>query len=104
MDICWTSKKDRQKSQNLNNDTSYRLLVTIAQCLISTEKYAVAGIILNYNEDELPQRHGQIKAAFRALTKNLNLPPYISDDDFGNCDDDVDVRKKLYVFVIRYQK
>ena len=32
-------QRDRQDSQNLNNDTFHRPPVTIAQCIIGTEKY-----------------------------------------------------------------
>ena len=37
-------QSDRQNSQNLNNDTFYRPLVTSAQCIIRTEKYPDSGI------------------------------------------------------------
>ena len=43
---------ERQQSQNLNNDTFYRLPVVSAQCVIGTEKYPNAGILLNYDDDD----------------------------------------------------
>ena len=39
-------QQDRQDSQNLNNDTFYRLPVVSAQCVIGTEKYPDAGIVI----------------------------------------------------------
>ena len=44
-----------QDSQNLNNDTFCRLPVTSAQCVIRTEGYPDAGILLNYDDDEYIQ-------------------------------------------------
>ena len=71
-------QNDRQNDQNLNNDTFYRPLVTSAQCIIGTEKYPDSGILLNYNDDDYSQGYGQIKEAFKALTK-VNFQPYISE-------------------------
>ena len=51
--------------------------------------------------------HGyhQIKEAFKALTKDEILQPYISDDNFRNSNAAaIDVGYNLYVFDIRYQK
>ena len=45
-------QRDRQDSQNLNNDTFYRPPVTSAQCIIGREKYPDAGILLNYIDDD----------------------------------------------------
>ena len=45
-------QRDRQDSQNLNNDTFFRLPATSVQCLNETEKYLDAGILLNYDVDE----------------------------------------------------
>ena len=67
--------------QNLYNDVFSRLPVTSAQCIIGTEKYPDAGMVLNYNDDS-SQDYAQIEGAFRALTKDDILQPYISDDDF----------------------
>ena len=41
-----------------------------------------AAIIQNYNDDDYSQVYSQIKEAFRVLTKNDILQPYISDDNF----------------------
>ena len=38
-------QKDRQGSQNLNNDTFCRLPAVSAQCVVGTEKYPNAGIL-----------------------------------------------------------
>ena len=65
----------RQDSQNFNNDTSYKPPVTSAQCIIGTEKYPDNSIILNYDDDDYIQGYGQIKEAFRVLTKNHILKP-----------------------------
>ena len=54
----------RQDSQNLNNDTFYRPLVSSAQCIIGTEKYPDSGILLNYNDDDYSQRYAQTKKLF----------------------------------------
>ena len=74
-------QKDRQDSQNLNNDTFCRLPVVSAQCFIGTEKYPGVGILLNYIDDDYSEGYGQIKEAFRALTKDDILQPYNSDDN-----------------------
>ena len=63
-------QNDRQHDQNLNNDTFRRLPVTSAQCIIETERYTDSAILLNYNDDDYSQGYGQIKEAFRALTKD----------------------------------
>ena len=89
----------------MNNDTFCRLPVVSAQCIIGTEKYPDAGILLNYDDDDYTQGFSQIKEAFRALTKDDILEPYITDDNFrtSNVRAD-DVGYNLYVFDIRYQK
>ena len=97
-------QSDRQNDQNLNNDTFYRPLVTSAQCIIGTEKYPDSGILLNYNDDNYSQGYGQIKEAFKALTKDNLLQPYISDADFRSSTNDNIIGYILYVFDIRYQK
>ena len=48
-------QRDRQDSQNFNNDTFCRLPVTCAQCFIGTEKQPDAGILLNYDDDDYSQ-------------------------------------------------
>ena len=72
----------RQNDQDLNNDTFYRPLVTSAQCIIGTEKYPDGGFLFDYNDDDYSQGHGQIKEAFKALSKDNILQPYISEHDF----------------------
>ena len=98
-------QRDRQDSQNLNNDTFCRLPVASAQCIIGTEKYPDAGILLNYDDDDYSQGYHQFKEAFKALTKNEILQPYISDDNFRTSNAAAnDVGYNLYVFDKRYQK
>ena len=81
--IVTVQQRDRQHSQNFNNDTIYRPPVTTAQCKIGTEKNPDSGIILDYDGDDYSRGYGQIKEAFKALTKDHILQPYISDNDFG---------------------
>ena len=103
--IIGFQQRDRQDSQNLNNDTFCRLPVVSAQCIIGTEKYPDAGIVLNYEDDDYSQGYRQIKEAFRALTKDDILQPYISEADFRRSNAAVnDIGYNLYVFDIRYQK
>ena len=97
-------QNDRQNDQNLNNDTFYRPLVTSAQCIVGTEKYPDSGILLNYNDDNYSQGYGQIKQAFKALTKDDLLQPYISDADFRLSNNGDNIGYNIYVFDIRYQK
>ena len=68
-------QRDRQDSQNLNNDTFYRPPVTSAHCLLGTEKKPGSGILINYNDDDYSQGYGQIKESFRALTKDDIFKP-----------------------------
>ena len=105
----WTiigfQQQDRQDSQNLNNDNFCRLPVVSAQYVISTEKYPDAGILLNYDDDDYAQGYHQIKQAFKAVTKDDILQPYISQEDFRSSNAAAnDVGYNLYVFDIRYQK
>ena len=97
-------RNDRQNNQNLNNDTFYRPLVTSAQCIIGTEKYPDSGISLNYNDDDYSQGYGQIKEAFKSLTKDNLLQPYISDNDCRSSNDGDNIGYNMYAFDIRYQK
>ena len=97
-------QNDRQNDQNLNNDTFYRPLVTSAQCIIGTEKYPDCGILLNYNDDDYSQGYGQFKEAFKALTKDNLLQPYISDADFRSSNNGDNIAYNIYAFDIRYQK
>ena len=75
-------QRNRQDSQNLNNDTFCRLPVVSAQCIIGTEKYPDAGILLSYDDDDYSQGYHQTKEAFRALVKDNILQPYLSEADF----------------------
>ena len=102
--IIGFQQQDRQNSQNENNDTFYRPPVTSAQCIIGTEKYPDSSILLNYDDDDYNQGYGQIKEAFRALTKDDILQPYISDRDFRSSNNNNDIGYNLYVFDIRYRK
>ena len=103
--IIGFQQQDRENSQNLNNDTFCRLPVVSAQCIIGTEKYPDAGIVLNYNDDEYSQGYHQIKEVFKALSKDDILQPYISEEDFRTSNYAAkDVGYNLYVFDIRYQK
>ena len=97
-------QNDRQNNQSLNNDTFYRPLVTSAQCIIGTEKYPDIGILLNYNNDNYSQGYGQIKEAFKALTKDNLLQQYISEHDFRSSNDGNNIGYNIYAFDIRYQK
>ena len=97
-------QSDRQNDQNLNNDTFYRPPVTSAQCIIGTEKYPDSGILLNYNDDDYSQGYGQIEEAFKALTKDNILQPYMSEHDFRSSNDGNNIGYNIYAFDIRYQK
>ena len=72
--------------------------------MISTEKYPNSGILLNYDVDDFSQGYAQIKEAFRALTKDDFLQPYISDNDFRSSNNGDDLGYTLYVFDIGYPK
>ena len=97
-------QSDRQNDLNLNNDTFYRPPVTSAQCIIGTEKYPDNGILLNYNDDDYSQGYGQIKEAFKALTKDNLLQPYISEHDFRSSNGGDIIGYNIYAFDLRYQK
>ena len=97
-------QNDRQHDQNINNDTYVRLPVISAQVVIGTEKFPDSDILLNYNDDDYSQGYGQIKEAFRALTKDNMLQPYISEDDFRSSNEGNNVGYKIHAFGIRYQK
>ena len=95
---------ERQNDRNLNNDIFYRMPVTSAQCIIGTEKYPVNSILLNYDDDDYSQGYGQIKEAFKALTKDDILQPYLTDDDYRSSNDGDNIGYNIHVFDIRYQK
>ena len=97
-------QNDRQHDQNLNNDTFVRLPVISAQVVIGTERYPDSGILLNYDDDDYSQGYGQIREAFRALTKDDILKPYITDDDFRSSNEGNNIGYNIYAFDIRYQK
>ena len=98
-------QRDRQNSQNLNKDTFCRLPFIRAHCIIGTEKYPDAGILLNEDDDDYIQGYHQIKEALKALTKDNILQPSISDDDFRSSNAKADDNGyNFYVFAIRYQK
>ena len=97
-------QNDRQHGQKLNNDTFVRLPVISAQVVIGTERYPDNSILLNYEDDDYSQGYGQIKEAFKALTKDNILQPHISNHDFKSSNDDNDIGYNIYAFDIRYQK
>ena len=95
---------NRQNDPNLNNDTFYRMPVTSTQVVIGTEKYPDTAILLNYNDDNFSQGSGQIKVAFKALSKGDILQPYISENDFRSSNDGNNIGFIIHVFDIKYQK
>ena len=97
-------QNDRQHDQILNNDTFVRLPVISAQVVIGTERYPDSAILLNYEDDDYRQGYGQIKEAFRALTKDDILQPYITEDDFRSSNEGNNIGYNIYAFDIRYQK
>ena len=97
-------QNDRQHGQNIKNDTFVRLPVISAQVVIGSERYPDSGVLLNYEDDYYSQGYGQIKEAFKALTKDDILQPYISDHDFKSSNDGNDIGYNIYAFDIRYQK
>ena len=78
--------------------------VTSCQCIIGTSKNPDSGILLNYNDDDCSQGSGQLKEAFRALTKDNILQPYISEPDFRSSNDGDNIGFIFDAFDIRYQK
>ena len=95
---------DRQHDQTLKSDTFYKMPVSSCQCIIGTEKYPNNATLLNYDDDDYCQGYGQIKEAFRALTKDNILQPYISEDDFRSDNNCNNIGYNIHVFDIRYQK
>ena len=59
---------------------------------------------MNYDDDDYNQGYGLIKEAFKALTKDDILEPYVSEHDFRTSNDGSNIGYNLYVFDIRYQK
>ena len=78
--------------------------VTSRQFIVGTEKYPDSANLLNYNDDVYSQGYGQIKEAFRALTKDKILQPYISEDDFRLSNDGANTGSIIHAFDIGYQK
>ena len=72
-------QNDRQHDQNSNNDSFVRLPVISAQVVIGTERSLDSSILLNYDDDDYSQGYGQLKEAFKALTKDDILKPNITD-------------------------
>ena len=97
-------QNDRQHDQSLNNDTFVRLPVISAQVVIGTERYPDSGILLHYDDDDYAQGYGQIKEAFKSLTKDDILQPYKSEDDFRSSNEGDNIGYNIYAFDIRYQK
>ena len=97
-------QNDRQHDQSLNNDTFVSLPVISAQVVIGTERYHDTAILKNYNDDDYSQGYGQIKEAFKSLTKDDTLKPYISEDDFRSSNEGNNIGYNIYAFDIRYQK
>ena len=98
-------QNDRQHDQNLNNDTFVRLPVISAQVdFFGTERYPDSAILLNYDDDDYSQGCGQIKEAFKALTRDDILQPYITEDDFRSSNEGNIIGYNIYAFEIRYQK
>ena len=50
--IIGFQRKDRQYSQSLNIDNLCRMPVTSAQCIIGTQNYTDASMLLNYDDDD----------------------------------------------------
>ena len=102
--IVGFQQSDRQHDQDLSNDTFYRPPASSCQCIIGTERYPDNSILLNYDDDDYSQAYEQIEKAFRALTKDDILQPYISDKDFRSYNVGNSIGYNLYVFDIGYQK
>ena len=92
---------DRKNSENLNNDSFYRPPVTSAHVVISSERYLDNSLSLDHDDDDYSQGYGQIKEAFKALTKDAILQPCISENDFGSSIDGDNIGYGLYAFDIR---
>ena len=97
-------KSDRQHDQKLNSETSYWIPATSAQIVIGTENYRDDSFLLNYNKHHYSRGYGQIKEAFRALTKDNILRPYISEVDSISSNDGNIIGYNMDSFDIRYQK
>ena len=79
------------------------ILQHVLNALMEEKKYPDSAILLNYDDDDYSQGYGQTKEAFRALTRDDILKPYISYNDLRSSNDGDNIGYKLYVFDIRYQ-
>ena len=103
--IIGFQERNRQNSQNWNNDRFCSLPVTSALWIIGTEIYPDADILLNYDDDEHSQGYAQFKIVFTALAKDDILQPCISDDNFRFSNTGVvEIFYTLYVFDIKIRK
>ena len=75
-----------------------------AHVVIGTKRYPDSALLLNFEDDDYSQGYGQIKEAFRALTKDDMLKPYITEDDFRSSNEGNNIGYKKYAFDLRYQK
>ena len=98
------SKEIDKIHKKVNIDTFHRHPVTSPEIIIGTEKKPISGIFSNYDDDDCTQGYGQVKEAYRALTKDDILKPYILDDDFISFKEGNSFGLYLYIFDIRYQK
>ena len=72
--IIGLQQQDRHASQDLTKYTFCRLPITSAQCFTVPEKNPDASIFLNYDDDDdYNQGYGQIKEAFKSLTKMISF-------------------------------
>ena len=78
--------------------------MTSVQGNIGTEEYPDSAILLNYDDDDYSQGYGQIKEAFKTLTKDDILQAYISENDFRLSTDGNNTGYNLYTFDMKYQK
>ena len=78
--------------------------VVSVQCIIGNEKYPDTGILLIFNDDDYSQGYHQIKEAFRALTHDNTLQPYLSENDFRSSNDGDNFVYNIHDCDIRYQK
>ena len=61
--IVGFQQRDRQDSQNFNNDIFYGPPVSSCQCIIGIERYPDNSIILNYTDDDYSEGYEQIEKA-----------------------------------------
>ena len=66
--------------------------------------YPDNSLLSNYDDDDYSQGYGQIKEAFKALTQDDILQPYISEDEFRSSNDGDNIGYGLYAYDIRYEK